>query len=451
MSTAKPLPELLTQLEKDVDRLQHVPFGELILTEVERILNALPDPAAVPTAQDKVRVFLLRGKTQLLLPKFIKEVEVDLNRALKLNQSNPDVWVALAESLMRRNAMKEARDAIETALRHAPKHVDALVKASQILRFQFNAEKGMKTEDRIQLLNDSMVRAKEAVATDMNRSDCWAALGMSYLQLSIIQDMSMDLAKKSLKAYNQAEAKMNPDCPDPDLFFNRAVVLRTFGEFSKAATDFQRAYEIDPKGLPQAKVMAESALNILRTAGNYLAKQYGGLPEAEFTKTVKSKLKVGVDAERKVEFVSFSTVRTPAGADSKGARWVQAKVLGLVSSETEQPLVYHCLDVEGSQALLMVYRVLPKAIKKDDLVWIPFPPSSFAVVDTGVPRSGGQSEVAETAASDGKKDAAPDAAQESKNYQTMIIAVEPRMLVVNGGEILRQYFSTPEVNSRIFQ
>ena len=150
----------LSAMEKRVKLLQHVVYVPEMATEVARILANLPNPdpnykapkgapkptiANLPTFEslgrkEKIKILMVRARANLLMPVFSAEAEGDLNRALKLDQSSAEPLVLLSECLWRKNALREAVDAIESALRLKPDASPALCQQSRLLRSLVSAE-----------------------------------------------------------------------------------------------------------------------------------------------------------------------------------------------------------------------------------------------------------------------------------------------------------------------
>jgi len=149
----------ISALEKRVKLLQHVVYVPDMSKEVTRILSLLPHPdpnhkpakdapkppTTLPTFEslgrkEKIKILLLRARTNLLLPVFSADAEADLNRALKLDQTSADPLILLSECLWRKNALKEACEAIESALRIKPGAAAALCQQSRLLRSLVSSE-----------------------------------------------------------------------------------------------------------------------------------------------------------------------------------------------------------------------------------------------------------------------------------------------------------------------
>lgn len=420
----------MDELDARVTQLSQLVYNDEVKAAVEEILTQAPNPETLSTNDQKIRAYLLRARAKLLLPVFSKEAELEINKALKLNQKAPDTWVALSEAYWRRNALREARDALDSALRIDPKHQSALTQYSRILR-SMCALPDTPNEQKMAFLKESEDKAKEAVAVDPNNGEAWSALGVSLLQQAVGKGMEMPLMKKALAALNQACGK-SPS--NPDVYYNRAVVHSVFGHYGASITDYIKAYELDPKGLKSAKAAAEQYSTLLLKLHGKLAAGYGGLNERDFTKNIASKLPAkGKDgAQVFVNLMDVLDKHITMPKEGGQVQWVAVKVLDLVSSANDQPLTYHVIDKEGTSCLLLAYRVTAASIKIGDTVMVPFPPSSAANLGHQIPDI-------------------PQLDVKATNVCAPTMIVEPSTLLVNGAPIPAKCFQMPQLGTRQFQ
>lgn len=417
----------IEELENQVQELGFLVYGEQVKTSVEALLAQIPSPEAQTSPEAKIRAYLLRAKARLLLPVFSKEAEQDINKALKLNQSAPQSWVALSEAYWRRNALREARDALDSALRVDAKFQPALAQYSRILRSMCGSP-DVPSQEKLALLTEAESKAKAAVAVDPSDGDSWSALAVTILQLAVANGMDLPLLKKALASLTQA---VNKSPRNPDVYYNRGVVHAAFGHFGSAIEDFVKAYELDPKGLKFAKVNAERNLQLLVKARAKVTAGFAGMNERDFKKNVASKLPAaGKDGDQ--TFVQFGEVLNKEYKKDAPIQWVAVKVIDLLSGQSDQPLIYLVADRDGSSALLLMYRVSSGAIKIGDTVMIPFPPSTGATLAHNV---------AESALLETKAD----------HFAVPTVIVEPSTLIVNGGPIQAKFFKMPELGTRQFQ
>lgn len=417
----------MDELEAQVNQLSLLVYSDEVKVAVEDILTKVPNPDALSSAEQKIRAYLLRARAKLLFPVFSKEAELDINKALKLNQNAPGTWVALSEAYWRRNALRESREALDSALRIDPKYQPALTQYSRILRSLCGAE-DTPAEQKLALLKESEVKAREAVAIDPNNGEAWSALAVVILQQAVANGMDLPLLKKSLASLNQAATKSPTN---PDIYYNRGVVHATFGHFGAAIQDFSKAFELDPKGLKGAKANAELNLQVLLKARAKISAGYAGMTERDFKKNISAKLPAkGKDGDQM--FVQLKDVLDKQIDPKSAVQWVAVKVIDLLSNPTDQPLIYLVADKDGSACLLLAYRVMSGAMKIGDTVMIPFPPSSAATLGHTV---------SENAAVDTKAD----------SFAIPTTIAEPSTLIVNAAPIPAKFYKMPQLGTRQFQ
>lgn len=419
----------LEDLEREVQELGFLVYSEQVKSSVEELLSKIPNPDVQTQADAKIRLYLLRARARLLLPIFSKEAEQDINRALKLNQSAPLSWVVLSEAYWRRNALREARDALDSALRVDPKFQPALAQYSRILRSMCGAA-DIPAQEKLALLTEAEAKAKEAVAVNPADGDSWSALAVTILQLAVANGMELPLLKKALASLTQAVQKSPRN---PDVYYNRGVVHSAFGHFGSAIADFVKAYELDPKGLKFAKANAEKSLAMLQKIRSKTSAGFAGMNERDFKKNVASKLPApGKDGDQ--TFVQIADVldKDMAKGSTTAVQWVAVKVVDLLSGASDQPLIYLVVDRDGVSSALLCYRVSVGALKIGDTVMIPFPPSSAATLGHSVSES-------------------PVLESTAEQFAIPTILVEPTTLIVNGGPIPAKFFKMPELGTRQFQ
>lgn len=415
-------------LEAQLQLLGLLVYGDEVKKGAEEILAAVPNPDTLPSVDEKVRALLLRARTRLLLPAFSKEAEQDINKALKLNQNAPNTWVALSEAFWRRNALREAKDALDSALKLDAKCQAALCQYSRILRSMCSLS-DTPNEQKLAYLAEAEAKAREAVAADLNDGESWSVLAVAILQQAVANGMDLPLLKKTLSALNQAAQKLPQS---PDVFYNRGVVHQTFGHFGSAAEDFLKAFTLDPKGLRGARKCVEDNVSILMKCRSKLQSGFGGMTERDFKKNIASKLPAK-GKEGNQTFVQLTDVMDKQfNPKDTNIQWVAVKVLDQLSGPVDQPLVYLVADKDGNSSLLLAYRVLSAAIKVHDTVMIPFPPSSGANLAHTIP----DIEFMEL---------------KGDSFVTPMILVEPSTLIVNGGPIPAKNFKMPQMGTRQFQ
>lgn len=338
----------LGTLEQQLHQLRRVKiFDESVRAGAERIIASLPSPEDVRDPSTKVRILILRCDALLLLPSVSKEAEKDVHAALKLKQASPDMWVSLAECLLRRNAFQEACDALDNALRETPTDVTALCKYSQIQRNRCG-ESGVTPSQKTAYLEDAVDKARMAVQSNVNDSEAWNALSLSLLSKVTAEGMSSAGARKALSAMQQAR---NHCDDDPDIFYNKAVLESLCGNFGNAVADFLSANSLDSKRLKGTRNLCSANLGILMRAISRM-KNATGIGRGEFKKTL-AKL----------------SMSTPPGSSES----TSLAVVDVISESTMQPLVVLTTDSNGDFSFLLFYLVNSTPFKIGSIVTLPAP------------------------------------------------------------------------------
>ncbi|KAK7195387.1 Tetratricopeptide repeat [Novymonas esmeraldas] len=349
----------LAALEKEVAELKRIRvFGETVRTGAERVLANVPPLEREKDAATKVRILLLRSQAALLLPRVSQEAEKDLNAALKLQPGSATTWVELSECLLRRNSFKEACDALDNALRVCPTHTEALCKYSQIQRNRCG-ESGVTLEQRKAYLEDSVVKARAAVNSNVDDADAWNTLALSLLSKATLEGLTFDGVRKALSAMQQAERK----CPeDPDVPFNKAVLESLLGHFGTAAMDYWRAHGLDSDRLKGSRSLAEeNAKVLLRVQSRTRASS--GIGKRDFKKICT-----------RIE-----------QAQKRYTQSTSAKIVGVVDIVTEpsmQPVTLLVSDETGVFWLLLMHELRSTSFKIGDVIAYPVSTPTEAITHT---------------------------------------------------------------------
>ncbi|KAL7696589.1 hypothetical protein N2W54_006314 [Lotmaria passim] len=335
----------LDALEKEVAELKGIRvFNDNVRKGAEHVLASLPSAENEKDTNTKVRILLLRSRAALLLPRVSREAEKDLNAALKLRQGSAETWVELSECLLRRNAFKEACDALDNALRINPAHTEALCKYSQIQRNRCG-ESGVTPEQRRAYLDDAITKGRAAVASNIDNADAWNTLALSLLSKATLEGMTFDGARKALSAMQQAEKKA-PE--DPDVPYNKAVLESLLGLFGVAAMDYWRAYQLDSDRIKGTRHLCEENAKVLQRALSRM-KTVNGIGKREFKKLCT-----------RVE-----------QAHKKYTQNTSAKLVGVVDIVTEptmQPVTLLVADEKGNFGFVLLHEVRSTAFKIGDVL-----------------------------------------------------------------------------------
>lgn len=363
----------LEALEAKVEELRKVKvFTEAVKAEAESILEVIPSPDDERTQERKIRVLVLRARAQLVLPRVSMEAEEDLNVALKLGGASAAMWIDLSECLMRRNALREACAALDSALKIDADNVEALCRYSQLLRNRC-AEKGLSAEQKAALLDEATARARTAVRADIKSAEAWNTLSLSLLSSATQGGLEALALRKCLAAMQQATtlqraaAEVKATEEDPDVYFNKAMIEGLLAYYGAAASDYQRAYTLDSQRLRGVERACEENINTLKKIEMRM-RNLRGIGKKEMKKILKS-LNSGAGA-------------TQAGtAGSNGSGRLTLVVVDIVSEATQQPLALLTCNAREEYVVVLLYGVASTTFKIGDRVSFPESKSASETVE----------------------------------------------------------------------
>ena len=442
----KELDDQVAALQARVQALSKKVMTDAVRKEIDALIAELPSVEQQQglDAKRKASLLVLHARAKLLLPAYSKDAETELSKALKLRPTDVEAWVAMSECLWKREALVEARDALNSALGIEPQHIGALCQLSRILRACCNRP-DVSNDDRAAMMAEAVAKAKAAVEVDMASGEAWAALGVALIQQTVATGMDLAILSKAHQALVQA-CRRNES--DPDVHYNRGVVRKCLGEFGGAAEDFAKAFELDPVGLPMAKRDKEVINALLQGFAGILASFASETaPEKlqTFKKTVLNKLPVLGDGGR--EFLPLRVLLKNPTASRPDAppRWLAVRALELVSGPTEQPLCYLAADRDATFCALLVYRTTAEAIKPGSTVMVALPPGGVAEhVHNYV------AEPKPDAAAGGAAAASSSGAGVAKTLSLPCVLAEPTALFVNGAPVPKHMFKSPSLATRQF-
>ncbi|ESL11852.1 hypothetical protein TRSC58_00389 [Trypanosoma rangeli SC58] len=362
----------IEELERRLDELQKVKvFDENVRGGVDRLLASTSNVEEERDPDMKVRLLFLRCKALTLLPIFSMEAEQGCGAALKLRHDRPDLWVLLSECLARRNATREACDALDNALRLDPHNVEALCQYSRLLR-TLSSDPKLTPAERLQHLNDSVARGKAAAAARPTNTDGWQCYSIALLSKALSNGVDIAGAQHALQAMRQA-ARISPE--DPDVRFNKGGIEGFLGHFGNAACDFLAAYEVDRKRLKGTKQVLEDHLTVLRRAESRIksAHQAGKRNFLSLLAKVPSSTD-GVTIKEVVEGSATTPCRVTVGT------------VDVLSEPTMEPMVVLAAEKSGEFLLLLFYGLKRGSIKGNNtIISLLFPGSTPVRVTHEVP------------------------------------------------------------------
>ncbi|XP_071452469.1 tetratricopeptide repeat protein 5-like [Hetaerina americana] len=184
--------------------------------------------------------FYLKGKALNVKHNHDSRAEEALSKAVKLDPKLVDAWNELGECYWKKDDIIGAKTCFVGALSHQKNKV-SLRNLSMVLR-----QLPTKTlSDKISNIEESLLKAKEAVQLDPNDGISWTILGNTHLSSFFTISYSPKTLKLSLSAYSQAE-KDPYARTKPDLYYNKAMALKYEEDYQQALECFMRAISLDP-------------------------------------------------------------------------------------------------------------------------------------------------------------------------------------------------------------
>ncbi|KAF2901649.1 hypothetical protein ILUMI_04537 [Ignelater luminosus] len=217
-----------------------------------KLLNENQDCASY----NRAKYNYLKGRALNVLPKYSKEAEDLLSKAVKLDPKLVEAWNELGECYWKNDNIKEAENCFARALNYGKNKI-SLRSLSMISRQKYSE----KQDEKRKLVGDGLNLAKEAVQLDPHDGSSWIVLGNAHLSSFFGISQSPKTLKQCLSAYSQAEkdvvAKSNPD-----LHYNKAITLKYEEEFEMALDSFNTASLYEPTW-EHPKIMAQQLTKYL--------------------------------------------------------------------------------------------------------------------------------------------------------------------------------------------
>lgn len=192
----------------------------------------------VQNKKEKAQLLFMRGKCLDFLPEYTKQAEENLSKSIKLMPTKREAWDALGHVYWKKNDLHQAKKCFEGSLEQEENNASALRHLSMIYRMlQTNSEgERIDLEDRKKNYKHSIKLANQAVSLDMMDSQSWYVLGNAHLTNFFTNNESPAELEDALKAYAQTERNLKE--PNPDLFFNRAIIYEYLERYNEACRDF---------------------------------------------------------------------------------------------------------------------------------------------------------------------------------------------------------------------
>ncbi|CAL0320774.1 unnamed protein product [Lupinus luteus] len=361
MNMAEEEEEALTKATREVEDLYHIRDTYFPPEPIDRISKlqhhsdlALQLLDSVPLEQRKspmqrATFEYLRGKILDVFPDYRKEAEDHLSKAVKLNPSLADAWLCLGNCIWKKGDLSATKNCLSLALNKGP-NKKILCQLSMLKR-----KMSQGAENQVELVEESIQHAKEAITLDVKDGNSWYNLGNACLT-SFFVNGAWDHSKllNSLKAYQNAE-KDERMSSNPDLYFNSATVHKYLENYQKALSGFEAAALKDP-GLNAAEEV-QKIVNLLDKVDNLLRGH------------VRVKRIASLASSLSAVNLNLSYKRVTINLLSEGpnrAVAVEGKVFFFIRSESIAPLYYLLCDANQTCFVLSVYGVHNDVIKEGD-------------------------------------------------------------------------------------
>jgi tetratricopeptide (TPR) repeat protein len=229
--------ELATVLDSIGDEVSRVEGGQALFLKgkfawlLHSSTAAIASPSPIQKQQQK---------------EYSAAAEDALTKSVKLCPSSIEAWNLLGDLLGERGEFTTARDCFSRSIAQAP-NKKALRDMAMVMR-----KLGETPKEKAGLTMSSLKSAKQAVALDVEDSESWYVLGMSYLAIFFALSHKLADLSCALKAFKRAvllvSANSAPgeDTANPDLYFNRGQVYSFLEDYPSALQDFRTAELLDP-------------------------------------------------------------------------------------------------------------------------------------------------------------------------------------------------------------
>lgn len=306
--------------------------------------SLLQDAGRDLSAGDRAKAFYLQGKVACASPSAAnsKAAEALFSKAAKLDPGLSGAWTSLGELYYERKEMAQARRCFEQALEYGESEdkagkADALRKLSMVLRALDDAEA------RAENYTLALAKAKEATVIDPQEGLSWEVLGNSYFgDFFVNGTMRPEVISKSLIAFERAATCFTKQGKEsPFLYYNWGIALKFMESYELAIQTFRKAVAISEEATPSLREIKQitetvtQVADLVRKQGNLKAKRLGSI-----TSSISP-----------TSGVSLLELKPGENKDTVLA----AKVVSVVSRESEIPIILICCDATACFFALSVY------------------------------------------------------------------------------------------------
>ena len=315
-----------------------------MVNNIISLLDALPEEEIMERSAE---LSYIRGKSLNALDDSGMGAEDYLSRAIKLDPSNVDAWIAMGHVAWKKGDVLQAKHLFEESLKHSPTK-EAYQDLSMITRQipkQTRGEGG-EPKDRGEIMQDSIKLAKKAIALDMNDHKSWYILGNALcMNFFTVTNDVYDL-NKALTAYKKSES-LGGDC-NPDLYYNRGNVHRYMQNYSLAIECYKKTVDIDPSSFSQANDSLQDVTHFVERV-NDITHHKGYVKKKKFNVILNDLL----SSKFKESSTCFKDLINGVNTHST----ISLKVLMIVTKVGVPPQCFVCVDAAGDCAVLSIFNL----------------------------------------------------------------------------------------------
>ncbi|XP_043212011.1 tetratricopeptide repeat protein 5-like [Amphibalanus amphitrite] len=345
---------------------------EDVQSKLDEIIKFADEIKETAEKADRVRYLYLLGRARNVQPDHSSQAEELLSRATKLDHRHTAAWNELGACLWKREDAVAAGNCFTRAL-ESGKNPVSLRQLSMVQRQTAPRDPLQRSKQ----VEESLLKAKEAVELDLQDGVSWQILGNAYLSAFFAIKPDPKLLKQCLVAYQRAER--DPAArSSPELHYNRAVCLKYEEQYQAALESFDMAARLFPTWSPPAEREKALLQHLSRVAEMVAARgKQKHKRLLAFTQEL-TKPRLGMYAEectvggRKVKLKPGLLSGLSPGTNT--GRLLAGKVVCSVPAEDNVPFTFCLVDSEGSCVAVNVYNLAEgKGVIIGDTVVIPEP------------------------------------------------------------------------------
>eukprot|EP00462_Mataza_sp_D1_P015468 CAMPEP_0175153116 /NCGR_PEP_ID=MMETSP0087-20121206/19534_1 /TAXON_ID=136419 /ORGANISM="Unknown Unknown, Strain D1" /LENGTH=383 /DNA_ID=CAMNT_0016439711 /DNA_START=45 /DNA_END=1196 /DNA_ORIENTATION=+ len=281
---------------------------------------------------------------------YVQEAELLLAKSVKLEPWRVQAWNALGNVFWKKNDKRAAKNCFVAAVNQAKGQDSASLRnLSMILRSLADNRQGKEHATNVE---ESVNRAKQAIALDVKSADNWFVMGNAYLsQCFSLGTHDPKLLNSAFKAYLRSE-ELQGSSLNPDLYYNKGNIHKYNEEYMEALKCYTMASRLDPtlqckKEIEQIPRLVAKLASLIANKNGLKAKKLDQL--AEHLRTSMKKMKDTTTA------VSLSELQEGGNKDKA----LMLKIIAPVHKDTDTPVSVLGLDSQSDMFVVSIYNVAP--------------------------------------------------------------------------------------------